>query len=133
LIVIDTSVAVSFLRGDRSAVATLQSTAASTDALGISSVSLFELLGPLRHRKLEAQERTLRAFVSRLRLLPLDADSAEVAAQIMGSLLRTGRELNAMDVMIAGTALAAGAEKIVTRDRDFQRIAEVSDLRVDII
>ena len=38
-----------------------------------------------------------------------------------------------MDVLIAGTAVANGAETILSRDEDFLRIARVSDLKVEII
>jgi tRNA(fMet)-specific endonuclease VapC len=133
LIAIDTSIAVGFLRGDKSSVSSLEQILHLTDSVGISSISLFELLHPIQHRKLDAQERTVRAFVHQLTLLSLDSDAAEESAKIMGSLLRIGQPVNALDVLIAGTAISNGAEKILTRDRDYEKIGRVSNLRVDII
>ena len=70
----------------------------------------------------------VRSFVHQLRILPLDSDAAEESARIMGSLLRIGQPVNALDVLIAGTALSNGAEKIISTDRDYGTIARVSDL-----
>jgi len=133
LIAIDTSVAVDFLRGVKSSVFGLESAQKLTDSIGISSVSLFELLHPIHHRKLAGQERVVKSFVHQLRLLPLDSAAAEESARIMGSLLRIGQPVNALDVLIAGTAVANGAERILSRDRDYEKVAKVSDLKVEII
>jgi tRNA(fMet)-specific endonuclease VapC len=133
LILIDTTVAVDFLRGERQTVSRLKSIQARADSMGISSVSLFELLYPLRHRKLVVQERAVRSFVHQLSLLALDSEAADEAAEIMGALSRIGQPVNALDVLIAGTAVANGAETILSSDEDFQKIAKVSDLKVEII
>ncbi len=133
MIAIDTSVAVDFLRGQKSSVSRMESAQELTDSIGISSVSLFELLHPLHHRKLDAQEKIVKSFVHQLRLLPLDSNAAEESAKIMGSLFRMGQPVNALDVLIAGTAVATGAEKLISRDRDYEKIAKVSDLKVEIV
>jgi predicted nucleic acid-binding protein len=133
LIAIDTSVAVGFLLGRKSTVSALLSAQNVSESIGISSVSLFELLHPIHHRKLAAQERVVKSFVHQLRLLPLDSDAAEDSAKIMGSLLRIGKPVNALDVLIAGTALANGAERLISRDRDYEKIAGVCDLKVEIL
>jgi tRNA(fMet)-specific endonuclease VapC len=133
LIAIDTSVAVDFLRGAKASVSGLESAQKLTDSIGLSSVSVFELLSPIHHRKLSAQESLVKSFVRQLRLLPLDSSAAEESARIMGSLLRIGQPVNALDVLIAGTAVSNGAEKILSRDRDYEKIAKVSDLKVEIL
>lgn len=133
MIIIDTTVAVNFLRGEARAVSTLKSALKLTDSVGISTVSLFELLHPIHHRKLEKQERTIRAFVHQMRLLPLDAEAAGEAARILGVLMRIGRPVNTIDAMIAGTAVANGAEKLLSSDRDFETISKVSNLRVEVV
>ena len=131
MILIDTTVAVDFLRGEKTTVSRIKLIQA--DSIGISSVSLFELLQPLRHRKLDEQERAVRSFVHQLSFFPLDSQAANESADIMGSLLRIGQPVNALDVLIAGTALANGAEMILSNDDDFQKIAQVSDLKVEIV
>jgi len=103
------------------------------DSIGISVVSLFELIHPLRHRKLDEQVRQVRSFIHQLNLLPLDSDAADESAEIMGSLLRVGQPANALDVLIAGTALSNGVGLILSKDGDFEKIGKVSDLKVEII
>jgi predicted nucleic acid-binding protein len=104
-----------------------------TDSIGFSTLSLLELLHPIQHRKLSAQEKVVKSFASQLRILPLDSAAAEESARIMGSLLRIGQQVNALDVLIAGTAVSNGAEKILSRDKNFERVAKVSDLKVEIL
>ena len=133
MIAIDTSVAVDFLRGKEPSVSNLEFELEAIDIVGISSVSLFELLHPIYHRKLTTQEKVVKSFVRRLRLLPLDSDAAEESAKIMGSLLRIGQPVNALDVLIAGTALSNGAEKVISADRDYEKIGRVSGLKVEIL
>lgn len=133
MIVIDTSVAVDFLRGKESSVSAIEHELRVADLVGISSVSLFELLHPIHHRKLSTQEKVVKSFVHQLKLLPLDSEAAEESSRIMGSLLRIGQPVNALDVLIAGTAVSNGAEKILSIDRDYEKIARVSDLKVEIL
>ena len=133
MIAIDTSVAIDFLRGKESSVSTIESSQKVTDSICISTVSLFELLYPLYHRKLDAQEKVVRSFVHQMKVLPLDSDAAEQSVKIMGSLLRIGKPVNALDVLIAGTIMASGAEKVLSKDSDYEKIAKVSDLKVQII
>jgi predicted nucleic acid-binding protein len=133
MIAIDTSVAVNFLRGDEKAVMAVEAALKGSDAVGISTVSIFEMLHPIYHRKMARHERHVRGFFRQLRVLPLDTAGAEAAAKIMGGLLRAGKAVNALDVLIAGTAAANVAEKVVSSDRDFLEIAKVSDLEVEII
>jgi predicted nucleic acid-binding protein len=124
---------VDFLRGRDRSVSAVRSALGATDSVGISTVSFFELLHPIHHRKLDRQERIAKSFVHQLKLLPLDGQAAEESAKIMGSLMRIGRPVNALDVLIAGTAVASGAEKLLAADRDFEKIAKVSDLKLEII
>ena len=111
----------------------MKSALRSTDSVGISTVSMFELLHPIYHRRLEKQERILWAFVHQLRLLPFDADASESSGRIMGGLMRIGQPVNTLDVMIAGTAEAYGAEKLLSNDSDYETISKVSDLEVEIV
>lgn len=118
MIVLDTSFAVDFLRGDERSVSRLESAQEVTDWIGISTITSFELLHPIYHRKLVRQEKIVKAFLHQLKLLPLDPEAAEESAKIMGSLLRLGQPVNAVDVLIAGTSLANGAEKVLSNDED---------------
>jgi tRNA(fMet)-specific endonuclease VapC len=124
---------VDFLRGRERSVSAVKDALESSDQLGISAVSAFELLHPVYHRRLERQGKEIRSFISRLKVLPLDRDAAEESARMMGSLLRLGLAVNALDVLIAGSAVAYGVEELISADGDFERIARASELKVTIV
>ena len=77
MIVIDTSVAVDFLRGKESSVSAIEHELRVADLVGISSVSLFELLHPIHHRKLSTQEKVVKSFVHQLNYLGLKAEGSD--------------------------------------------------------
>jgi predicted nucleic acid-binding protein len=133
MIVFDTSAAVDFLRGGAETKSLVESIEQSGDAVAVTTVSLFELLAPIQHRRLLKEEKAVRAFIRRTVLLGLDANSATEAAKIMGGLLRLGIPINPLDTLISGITVANGAEKIVTSDHDFEQVAKVADLKIQII
>ena len=79
------------------------------------------------------REKAVRAFARDALFLGLDAAATEEASKIMGSLLRIGRPVNTLDVLISGIAVANGAEEIVTSDKDFQTIQKVANIGVTMI
>ena len=56
--------------------------------------------------------------------------AAEKSSDIMATLLSLGMPINSLEVLIAGIAVANGAEKLVTRDRAFENIAKVDKIGV---
>jgi len=65
--------------------------------------------------------------------LGLDAAATEEASRIMGSLLRIGKAVNALDVLISGIAVANGADEIVNSDKDFQTIQKVANFSLTFV
>jgi len=99
----------------------------------MTSISLFELLSPIYHRRLLKREKVVRAFARESVFLGLDAAATEEASRIMGSLLRIGKTVNALDVLISGIAVANGADEIVTSDKDFQTIQKVANISLTFV
>jgi tRNA(fMet)-specific endonuclease VapC len=99
----------------------------------MTSISLFELLGPIFHKRLLKREKAVRAFARESLFLGLDAPATEEASKVMGSLQRIGKPINALDVLISGIAIANGADAIVTSDHDFQTIQKVANIEVLLI
>jgi len=99
----------------------------------MTSISLFELLSPIYHRRLLKREKVVRAFAREIVFLGLDAAATEEASRIMGSLLRIGKAVNALDVLISGIAVANGADEIVTSDKDFQTIQKVANISLTFV
>jgi len=99
----------------------------------MTSISLFELLSPIYHRRLLKREKVVRAFARESVFLGLDAAATEEASRIMGSLLRIGKAVNGLDVLISGIAVANGADEIVTSDKDFQTIQKVANFSLTFV
>jgi len=98
--------------------------------IATTSITCHEILTGLKIKKAKKEEKIARRFFSNIRILKFDKEAAEFSSEIAARLLAVGKAVNSMDVIIAGIALANGAEKIVTRDKDFVEISKVSDLEV---
>lgn len=133
MIVFDTSAAIDFLRGGAKTKSLVESIEKTGDVIATATLSLFELLSPIQHRRLWKEERAVRAFIRQTLILGLDLSSATEASKIMGALLRLGIPINAIDTLIAGTAIANGADRIVTSDHDFEEVAKVADVKIQFI
>ena len=79
------------------------------------------------------REKAVRAFARESQFLVLDSAATEEASKIMGALLRIGKPINALNVLISGIAVANGVDEIVTSDKDFQTIEKVANISVTMI
>lgn len=124
MIVLDTSALIDLFRGSDQIQAFVSDDAATT------MISCYEIFAGINHRRSEREEQFFRRFFSGIEILDFDMRAAEKAGAIMGQLLSQGTPVNTLDVLIAGTAIANGAERLISRDRDFEKISQVSELAV---
>ncbi len=129
----DTSAIIDFLRKGEKTRRIIEKEKGRGDIVGMTSISLFELLSPIFHKRLLKREKAVRAFARESLFLELDAAATEEASKVMGSLLRIGKPISALDVLISGIAIANGADTIVTSDRDFQTIQKVANIEVLLV
>jgi predicted nucleic acid-binding protein len=98
----------------------------------ISVVTLAELtIGVLVADDVQRPARlaTLTAVESTWDPLPVEPDVARVFARLVADLRQRGRRVPVLDALIAATAVVEGVP-IVTQDRDYDAIPEVSVIRV---
>lgn len=126
MIVLDTSALIDFFRGVENTREFMDNDVTTT------VITYYEILSGVKHRKARKEEQFFRRFFSEIDVLNFDLKAAEEASDIMGRLLSLGTPVNSTDVLIAGIAVVNGAEKIVSRDRDFINIGKVSNLDVFI-
>ncbi|MDY9927780.1 type II toxin-antitoxin system VapC family toxin [Methanosarcina sp.] len=124
MIVIDTSALIDFFRGVENTREFMDNDVTTT------VITYYEILSGIKHRKARKEEHFFRRFFSEIDILDFDLKAAEEASDIMGRLLSLGIPVNSTDVLIAGIAIVNGAEKIVSRDKDFISIGKVSNLDV---
>lgn len=134
MIVLDTSAVIEFTRGN-SIVAEIVKTAENRgEKFAVTSVTLFELLTPIFHKGLTKKERVLRAFLHNVSVLQLDEAASEEAAKVMSGLLRIGRSVNVLDVLIAGISVTNGAELLICTDADFAEISKIlPSLKIELL
>ena len=126
MIVLDTSALIDLFRGKNDILKSIDNDMAST------AVSYHEIYVGIKRQKARAEEKFFRRLFSDIKILDLDKASAERSSEIMSRLMTLGISVNAFDVLIAGIAEANGAETIITRDKDFESIAKVTDLNIKV-
>jgi tRNA(fMet)-specific endonuclease VapC len=95
----------------------------------VSAISYHEIMTGIRFKRATVEEKHFKRFFGEVRILAYDTASAEESNSIAAKLLVIGKNVNALDIMIAGSAQANGVYKIATRDAGFLEIQKVSDLR----
>jgi len=124
MIILDTSFLIDFFKGEKGTQTIIRTDVATT------TITYHEILSGIKHRKAKKEGEFFRQFFSRIRIFDFDLNAAEKSSEIMAKLLSSGKAVNALDVLIAGIAIANGAAKIATRDGDFEEISKVAELEV---
>lgn len=105
--------------------------AAAEEGVVTTEVNVYELyVGAHRNgQPVEAEVHGIELGLQEIEILPL-ARPASIRAASLASMLRSrGQDVGALDLLVAGIALAHGVTKILTRDTDdFRRIPGI---RVD--
>ena len=129
MIGIDSSILIDVLRGDVSLERLQKYSDLCTSEVVVYEVSCGLYSSRNFHEKKIAQfEAILDTFTY---VFPIDRRATLQAARIAGELLRTGRMIGHCDALIAGSFLANGCRKILTRNvSDFQRVQGLEVLRV---
>ena len=101
----------------------------SDEDLWTSEVVAYELLyGAYASKEMTAEkikyvEAILDTFIA---ILPINRKAVVEAAKIGGRLTKQGQMIDHMDVLIAGSLVAHGCKRFLTKDkRDFERIKEL--------
>lgn len=116
---LDTTVAVDHLRGDRAAVDLLRRLVEDDEVLAASEVVRFELVAGVRDSELPALER----FFSALSWVPVGEDVARAAGDLARRHRRTHSGTDDADYFIAATALLLDADLLTTNVRHFPMLA----------
>ncbi|OGS51305.1 MAG: hypothetical protein A3K65_02790 [Euryarchaeota archaeon RBG_16_68_12] len=123
----DSNFIIDVLRSDPAAIAKSTELDGRREIRLLSTPVLYEIISGFLFTRSRSEATAFRALAARFGVLPFDEPAATKAAEIRAELMRLGRVKSHVDVMIAGVA-AAGGHTLVTRDRDFQDIAETVGL-----
>ncbi|CAN5216834.1 type II toxin-antitoxin system VapC family toxin [soil metagenome] len=112
---IDTTIAVDYLRGVDAAVELLERLLGSEEPVVASELVRFELLAGAREPELGALAR----FFSALAWAPVDDEVARVSGLLARRHRRSNTGIDDADYLIAGTAIVLDAELLTTNVRHF--------------
>ena len=126
MIVLDTSFLIDYFRGVKATYDLVD----EEDDIAVTTITYHEILTGLKRKKSKKEEKFFKRFFSEVKILPFDVNAAEESSNIAARLMAMGKVVNALDILIAGIAIANGADKIITRDSDFEEIAKVSDIEI---
>ncbi len=127
MIVLDTSVLIDYFKGENKSFDFVTNSDAAATV-----ISYHEILSGIKHKKAKKEEAFYRRFFSNIKILEFGLKASEESSSIMARLLSLGKLVNTLDVLIAGIAITNGAEKIVSRDKDFLEISKVTGLEIEV-
>jgi predicted nucleic acid-binding protein len=115
LYLVDTTVLIAHLRGDKEIATLLLRLLADRHSLGTSCVNVAEVERGIRPKERKAATELL----SRLRFLETTREAAFRAGRYQAEFEKRGRTIHTADALIAGTARAHGAILLTDNVRDF--------------
>ena len=127
MIVLDTSVLIDYFKGRNKSFDIIENSDVVTTV-----ITYHEILSGIKHKKAKKEETLFRRFFSDINILDFDLMASEESSEIMARLLSIGKAVNTLDVLIAGIAITNGADKIISRDRDFLDISKVTGLEIEV-
>ncbi|MDA3940716.1 MAG: type II toxin-antitoxin system VapC family toxin [Spirochaetia bacterium] len=123
-ILIDTNIYSYALKGDKKIIFNLQ----KANEIGISSISVGELLSGFKGGNREAQNREeLEEFLDspRVSVYPVDESTADFYADILDGLRKIGKPIPTNDIWIAAVSFQYGF-KLYSKDEHFKNVAGLS-------
>jgi predicted nucleic acid-binding protein len=117
-IMLDTTVLIDILKGDKKATDTVDGVKADA-SLYTTTVNIYEMMRGiylLPQKSREPHLKAVKALTCNLMVLGLDLEASEKAASIYAELRARGMEIDEPDYLIAGICLANGVGTLITRN-----------------
>lgn len=118
MIIADTDVLIDYLSGKDPSAARI-ALEIDAGALNTTSITRFELLSGAKNPR---QERLIRNLLDAVPALPLDAESADRAAEVRRTLEGQGTPIGMGDSLIAGIVLAHKGSLLTRNVKHFERV-----------
>ncbi|MBI5392839.1 PIN domain-containing protein [Candidatus Woesearchaeota archaeon] len=121
--IFDTCFIIDLMNNDTDAVAKLHELIKSDEPQLVTAVTIYELFsGMTKSNKPEGEKNKIMKVLNGQVILALDNDSAQKAGEIDGTLIKEGKMVDPIDILIAGITLTK-KEKLLTRNiRDFSKV-----------
>lgn len=123
--IIDTSILIDFFRGVFPARDIIFETLPV-----ISIVSVHEIYTGLKFHQKKAEVAFFSEFFENIEIINFSMLEAEESSSLAAQLRGRGITVNALDLMIAGTAIAHGIKEIASKDSHFYEIEKISGIKI---
>ncbi len=90
--------------------------------VGISRITIVEILGGLKAKNATSQEARFREFLNSRVIFEIDGVIGEAASDIFAHLYKSGRHSGNYDILIAATALVHNLKLCTNNTKDYQQI-----------
>lgn len=120
---LDTNAIIYYLKGDRSAISTLEDIIQKDVPIFVSTITETELFGFSAIRNEEIQG--IEGFLTIVAIVPLDSRIARIAG-----FLRREYGMKIPDSVIGATALMTGTALVTRNVKDFKRVPNLSILKI---
>jgi tRNA(fMet)-specific endonuclease VapC len=122
---IDTDILSLFFRNDLTVIEHFREYLQEHGGMDISILTFYEILSGLKHRDALKQLDMFCEFVKNNTILPLSEKSVEISSDIYAALRKTGNQLDDIDILIAGVALAHDLVLVTHNVHHFNRIEDL--------
>ena len=119
MICLDSTFLIDFLRNESFAVKKVSEL--KDEVLVTTTINIFEVMFGLHILKGDVSKKwgSFKYLIDNLDVFNLDLESSFNASKIASDLVKEGKEINAMDCLVAGIMLMNNCNMIVTRDKEY--------------
>lgn len=122
-ICLDTDILIDHLRNQTSVVTCIRRLEEEHAVLSTTAINAFELLyGAYKTQNKDQNVHATKALLDRLALYAFDAQSAELAGEILATLESAGQLIGFRDLFIGATALVNNAQLLTRNTKHFQKV-----------
>jgi len=122
---IDTDILSLFFRNDLAVIEHFREYLQEYGRIEISILTFYEILSGLKHRDALKQIDMFCEFVKHNTVLPITEKSVEISSDIYATLRKKGNQLDDIDILIAGVALAHDLILVTHNVHHFNRIEDL--------
>jgi len=116
MILLDTSAAISLMRGE------LPDVSLHDETLAISVVVEMELMLGVLHGGKSKEAARVKSFLKDVRIYDFDRIAAQKTAEVLANLWKSGKPIGDFDSQIAGHALTLGLPLLTDNTKHFRRV-----------
>lgn len=125
-VLIDTDILSLFFRKNRLVVDHFKEYLKKYEKIHFSIITYYEILSGLKHKDAGKQLDTFLEFSVYNSILPLTEESSAISSDLYADLRKTGKQLDDIDILIAGIAISNNMGLVTHNTKHFDRIEGLS-------